>query len=139
MDPVDWRPREWNVGADYLVNLARYTQTSGRNLTTDSIRQTIDSNAAIQVFSDGGYTGECGAYGMQVIAYPARTEDLQPHMVGYSFAYVRDAISAFQMEFLGLDTAVGLFAEAVLPDGSKRHTKYSSLDSKYDLFSCPPG
>ena len=41
------------------------------------------------------------------------------HMVGYLFVYVPGAVSAFQMELLGLDTAVGLLAESFLAARSK--------------------
>ena len=112
MDPVDWRPREWNAGADYLANYALAEKTSGSTLTPDLLQQmfvtTRADKGAVQVFTDGGYTTTGGAYGIQMVAWSERDGMIHRRVAGYLYAYFPDAHSAFQMEVMALDRAVEL-------------------------------
>ena len=112
MDPVDWRPREWNAGADYLANYVMAQEACGSTLTPDCLRQisatALAEKSALQIFTDCGYTAKGGAYGIQMVAWSERDGMVHRHMVGYLYAYFPDAHSAFQMEIMALDKAVEL-------------------------------
>ena len=120
MEPVEGMPREWNSGADYLANLAMSTQSCGGNLNAEAVRQAFAGNVALQFFSDGGFNGRSGAFGVQLLAHSMHNGMKKPRMIGFLYKYVPEALSAFQMEILGLDAAVELLAESVAMNRHKR-------------------
>eukprot|EP00959_Pyramimonas_sp_CCMP1952_P191376 4001563-Pyramimonas_sp.AAC.1 len=91
LEPVVWRPREWNTGTYYLVNLAMSAQSNGRGLNADIVRRAIASGETLQMFPGGGHNGEAWASGVQAITHRTRGA----HMIGYVHVYVPDALSAF--------------------------------------------
>ena len=102
LEPVDWRAREYNTGADFLVKFAMQTATSGGSLNSAVIQQWTPCAHALQFYSDGGYSpGHGGAYGVQLLAYTSEGCEL----VGRLYHYDLNAKSAFEMELRGLDAA----------------------------------
>ena len=107
-DPVDWRPREWNRGADYLANHALTWRRDAEMLREHDMKAALKSYTALQFFSDGGYVeGVGGSIGVQLIAYGTNGRS----MIGYVYKFVQNAASAFEMELLGLETALLLHAQ----------------------------
>ena len=105
LNPVDWRAREWNTGADFLVKHAMMTRSSGSTLSLDILAQHIHQATALQFFSDGGFTeGLGGAYGVQLLAHAGHGRIV----VGYLYKFSAQATSAFEMELKGLEAAVGI-------------------------------
>eukprot|EP00973_Karenia_brevis_P040678 5628830-Karenia_brevis.AAC.1 len=111
-DPVDWRPREWNIGADYLANCALQAQTDGGTLTTEVVRQCLQEKRALQFFTDGGFTNQGGAYAVQLVEQVYENGQATRQMLGHWYGFVEHAQSAFQMELLALDKSVELLWEA---------------------------
>ena len=60
---------------------------------------------AIQVFSDGGYTGERGAAALVVSCVYATVDSFERELVGSRGVLLKDAVSAFCAEVLALDLA----------------------------------
>ena len=113
LDPVDWRPREWNTGADYLVKFAIATSSSGSTLDRNMIKTFAGQAAALQLYSDGGFVkGKGGAYGVQLIGHTRDDEHSERVLVGYLYHFEPEATSAFDMELRGLDTAVGMIRKS---------------------------
>ena len=111
MDPVDWRPREWNTGADYLANYALATGETGGNLTTQSLKKALETCIAIQFYTDGGFARAIGgSIGVQCIGYHRERGNIQRRCVGYAFAFMGQARSAFAMELKALETALEYIA-----------------------------
>ena len=107
LDPVDWRAREWNTGADALVKHAIQTKSSGGTLAPELIRDGIAGAIAVQFFSDGGFVpGVGGAYGVQLVGHMGDEQKPERYLIGQVHNYDPDATSAFEMEIRGLETAV---------------------------------
>ena len=112
MDPVDWRAREWNTGADHLANYALATRESGGNLSQQTIQTALRNCVAIQFFTDGGYTREIGgAIGVQCIGYFQYQGEIERRLVGYRYAFIERPLSAFFTELAALETALELVRE----------------------------
>jgi len=109
MDPVEWRAREWNKGADHLASYCLSAREDGGILTADSFRHALVNSVALQFFTDGGFVrGAGGAVGVQLIAHYWEKGCLQRRMVGCKYMYKMDAVSAFELELLALETALNL-------------------------------
>ena len=107
LEPVDWRAREFNTGADHLASYAIATSSSGGTIQKDCVKQHMPSCKALQVFTDGGFIpGKGGGYGIQLIGHFGT--DLQPEsvVIGFAYKFDKDASSAFAMELAGLSAAV---------------------------------
>ena len=59
--------------------------------------------------------GVGGSAGVQLIAHIRRENRLDRKQVGYTFVYVGGEKSAFEMELLGLETAITLLVESPKP------------------------
>ena len=105
-DPVDWRPREWNIGADYLANCALQAQMAGGTITNEMVQQCLHEKKVLQFFTDGGYKSPAGAFSVQLVEHYFDNGTAKRHMIGYWCETVCDARSAFEMELLALDKAV---------------------------------
>ena len=110
LEPVDWRAREWNRGADFLANHALLTRSSGGTLTPANVREALVGNTALQFFSDGGYVDNVGgSFGVQVLCHSIdEGGHMRRHMIGYLFEFVADARTVFEMELEGLHAALAL-------------------------------
>ena len=65
------------------------------------------------LFSDGGFTpGVGGAFGVQVVAYVEDECTYKRELVGYTYAFVETAKSAFDMEMHGLRAATVMMLRA---------------------------
>ena len=113
LDPIDWRPREWNAGADYRVKYAVAARSSGGTLDAALVRQRFHEAIALQVFSDGVFVpGIGGAYGVQLMGYFGSEEKPQRVMIGYMYHFEEQARSAFDMEIAGIRSAVKIFRQS---------------------------
>ena len=109
LEPVDWRAREWNTGADHLAGYGLTVRKDGGNLSAECVRYAGQSNKALHFFSDGGFVeGVGGAAGVQLLAYYLEDGHMKRHMVGYKYIYRANATSSFEMELLALETALSM-------------------------------
>ena len=113
LDPVDWRAREWNGGADFLVKYAMGTQSSGGNLTHQAVRDQFGQAVGLQCFSDGGFSpGVGGGFGVQIVGYKGPRGLSSRFTVGYLYCFVNSAKSAFEMEMAGINMATAFVLQA---------------------------
>ena len=107
LEPVDWRAREWNTGADHLAGYGLTVREDGGTLSEERVRSAARGSTALQFFSDGGFVqGVGGAAGVQLLAYYWEEGHLRRSMVGYMYIYKANATSSFEMELLALETAL---------------------------------
>ena len=67
LDPVDGRPREFNTPADLVADCAIATKSDMDTLRRDEIYRHVQIKGGLQVFTDGGFTGECGAAAFVIV------------------------------------------------------------------------
>ena len=119
LDPVDWRPREFNTAADHAANCALASNEDIDTLRT-TLRQSICSRTvAIQVFCDGGYVSGRGAAafvatrvktadGASGIEHNRRSLDrkfFEVELIGARAILIEGARSSFHSEATALDMA----------------------------------
>ena len=113
MDPVDWRAREWNKGADHLATYALQTGRTGGTLDAPMMKASLQQYFALQFYSDGGFVhGRGGAAGIQLLGYSREGGVVNRCVIGYYHIFEPTATSAFQMELLGLERALAVVVQA---------------------------
>ena len=85
------------------------------------VRESRTGSIALQLFSDGGFNGESGAFGILALAHSVSNGQQSSQVVGCLYTYVPNALSAFQMELLGLDVAVEILMKSATGNISKRY------------------
>ena len=115
LEPVDWRAREWNKGADFLAGHAISTRSCGGNLGSWSLRNMQGQAFALQFFSDGGYVpGVGGGFGVQLFAFRIMQDGhLERSLLGYTFNFDANARSAFDMELQGLRAGLQILQKSL--------------------------
>ena len=101
-DPVEWRMREWNRQADFVVNEA---MDSGAAMEWSDL--VLLSNACyrnVLVFSDGGLRRPSGRAAAGWVAYVR--EDAGFRMMAYAAQPLGGVASAFAAEAIALEMAV---------------------------------
>ena len=113
VDPIDWRPREWNVGADHLVKYAIAERGCGGNLSPGTTKAKMADAIGLQFYSDGGFVpGVGGAFGVQLFGHYGDDQHQDRKMLGYVYQFREHAKSAFEMELAGLEWAVTFHRQA---------------------------
>jgi hypothetical protein len=108
-EPVTWRPRAWNIQADFVVNEVMDSDTD-HSWTDEALMQKA-SKSTILIFSDGGLrrpTMKAAAGFVAYIAVGGAFEKLASRaqsLVGMS--------SAFATELLALEMGVEFMASVV--------------------------
>ena len=104
MNPVDWRPREFNGPPDTIYNWVLDQETDLNHLCHTSAINAIQNGRSIQIHSDGGFKSGRGAASFVVHACDPSTGMMS--RLGYSGHYMHAARSAFHAEILALLLAV---------------------------------
>jgi hypothetical protein len=106
LDPVDWRPREFNTAADHVANCVLAEGANVDTLREEEFAMHLQQSTAIQVFSDGGFVSGTGAAAFVIVAVTDAGEEFQCELIGARGVLVKDARSAFHMEVLALELAI---------------------------------
>ena len=105
----DWRPREWNVTADKLCNIALDTKTNIHHRYIEDFSAYLQDGCSLQVYSDGGMREGSGAAAYAIfLVHP--DEDFTIALAEVNAIYVPGARSAFEMEVVAADRAVAAVA-----------------------------
>jgi len=112
LDPVDWRPREFNTAADHVANCVLAGQADVNALQDEDVCRCAQTATAIQVFSDGGYVHGLGAAAIVIVAVREEGGQFHHEIVGARGVLVKPARSAFQMEVMALDMAIAVLLRA---------------------------
>ena len=111
LDPVDWRPREFNTAADPVANCvfaaAQNISTLGENELIDNLQGVV----GIQVYSDGGYVEGIGAAAFVILLIRDTGEQLAPILFGARGIMMANAQSAFHAEVAALDAATEILEQ----------------------------
>ena len=107
LQPVDWRPREFNKAADLIADHVLDKRSDVSALDIKDLINRLGDIAAIQIFSDGGFDGHYyGSMAFVIVGYQILGSEWRRHILGYRGILVKGAVSAFQFEIGALDLAV---------------------------------
>ena len=126
LEPVDWRPREYNTAADHIAN---YILDQGRDETSWEERvvlDNLDNIRGLQIFSDGGYAArggrnKVGAAAVVIVVIPREGGADNAYIAGWAGWFLAHARSAFEAEVIALDKAVELAIKVVGACEKNRH------------------
>jgi len=113
---IEWRPRRFNVVADYLCNAAMDQQQSSQFVDEQQLSRAVSSQSHLQLFSDGGLRpGDCAATGWILYSVSRCSEEWLWAVLAWKTQFLEDACikSSFQVESMALDDA-GQFLSRVL-------------------------
>ena len=113
MDPVDWRPREFNTAADYVANCVLHHKRDFNKITEHTAAEILQDAIGLQVYSDGGFNFGIGAAAFVVTCVKWDGERLQSVMMGSRGILIEGARSAFHTEVTALDMAVRFVLDLV--------------------------
>ena len=106
LQPVDWRPREFNGAADLVADHVLYKHADVHNINIEAIGTRLKDYSAVQFFCDGGFDGErFGSMAFVIVGYQNAKGTWQRHFLGWQGVLVNGARSAFQCEIGALDIA----------------------------------
>lgn len=111
LDPVDWRPREFNAAADHVANCVLAHKTDFNTLNLEQLQRELGSAIGLQVFTDGGYNESLGA---AAVVFNLIVEDAgktQSKQLGVRGQLMAEAISAFHTEVAALDEALTILRQ----------------------------
>ena len=106
LDPVDWRPREYDIAADHVANCILESQCDVDTLGNANISRHLMDAVALQVFCDGGFSGRVGAGAIIVTSVKQNGEAFESAMIGAKGKLILGAKSAFHAEVTALDIAI---------------------------------
>ena len=113
-DPVVWRPRRWNLGADYLCNLAMDTSQNWKEVDAAALADALRSGCNLQLHSDGGLRqGSCAATGWTLSAWTYSRSVWTRKLVAKQCMFLKVPCSSFLAETLALEAALN-FATRIL-------------------------
>ena len=104
LNPVKWRPREFNTPPDTVCNWVLARQSDVAGLPLHFAMELVEAGWSLQVHCDGGYRGGVGAAAFVVHAHcPAES---RVKRVGYCGVFLPTARSAFHSEITALTNAI---------------------------------
>ena len=112
LNPVEWRPREFNTPPDTVCNWVLSRKADLLDLRRNDVTDKAMAGWSLQVHCDGGYRGGAGAAAFVVHSYSPAGGGVE--RVGYYGAYLPSARSAFQAEIFALDNAVAWIRSCML-------------------------
>jgi len=74
----------------------------------ESVAAIVSKGSAVQIFSDGGYDGECGAAASVVVTYTYDGDEWVPEVRGHKGVFIEGAHSAFHAELCATGLALQL-------------------------------
>jgi hypothetical protein len=102
----DWRPREYNAQADAVCNWVLDECCDMEDLDVHNIAARLAAGQVLQLFSDGGFTGACGAASFVVVCSAYEDGELKAFNCGYRGAFMSIAVSSFQAELVAAEMAI---------------------------------
>ena len=115
LEPIDWRPREFNTAADHAVNVTLDSGASWESIDEALLDNALRSRSSLRLCVDGGLrrSGLAGA-GFALFAYTGEGGDLY-QLLGRQGLHLLDVGSAFEAEALALEWALEWLASRMLP------------------------
>ena len=113
LEPVDWRPREYNTAADHVANCVL---DKGADICTLSKQQALcimKNSIGLQVFCDGGYVQGKGAATFVVCAVIDHDGVFKDKIIGAEGYFMSNAHSAFHAEVTALDVATEFLVKLI--------------------------
>ena len=105
-DPVQWRPRAYNVRADWLCNQALDSKSSFHFITDDVDAYRLP-DLQWEAFSDGACRGDgYSSYGWIIYCTWQIGKQRHRFMVAFGYEVLAGNFSSFVTELLGLERAV---------------------------------
>ena len=117
----EWRPREYNSQADAVCNWVLDERSDMDELDVQIVVSRLASGQMLQVYSDGGFDGVCGAASFVLVFNTFEGGVWHASTGGYRGVYISNARSAYQAELIGADAAIS-FAIELGRELRRRHT-----------------
>ena len=113
LEPVDWRPREFNTAADHIANHILDHRRDEAVWKEEVVLERLHDILGLQIFSDGGYAARdgqerVGAAAVVIVVIPRDGETENAYIAVWAGWYLKNARSAFEAEVVALEKAVGL-------------------------------
>lgn len=106
LQPVDWRPREFNSAADLVADHVLANKYDVQKITVQDIGGSLREYEALQFFCDGGFDGSrYGSMAFVLVGFKKIDSCWKRCILGYQGVLVEGARSAFQCELGALDLA----------------------------------
>ena len=112
-DPIVWRPRELNMGADHMCNIGFQQAEPFLAVNFDRLRET----RCVQVHIDGGFLLQSnrGAFGFTVIAWALDKElQWQRSCLGVGAGQFPDCSSSFHAELYAFEYVIKCLSDSLL-------------------------
>ena len=106
LNPVEWRPREFNQAADLLADHVLRTGAATADIELNLIQDDLKSTQALQIFSDGGFHNGNGAAAVVLVGHFYDGAEWSRRILGHKGVHMQGARSAFHAEISALDDAV---------------------------------
>ena len=104
LNPVEWRPREFNSPPDTICNRVLSRQMDITDLSYEAALAPLRNGCSLQIHCDGGFRGGVGAASFVVhLTEPGRTGVKR---LGYHGVFLPHARSPFHAEIVALHEAV---------------------------------
>ena len=130
LDPVDWRPREFNTAADHVANCVLADKADIDTLGNQACQSISSEVVGLQIFCDGGWASGCRAAAFVVTCVQPlkdcenqnRAHDqlcdlervkVRTDILGARGLFIIDCKSAFHAETTALDIATEWLASSV--------------------------
>ena len=111
---IEWRPRRYNVVADYLCNAAMDQQCARGWFDKGKFEHAVCAGSHLHLYSDGGLRkGHCGSTGWVLYSVHACGNEWLLTMLAWRTLFLEDATlrSSFQCESLALEDALQFLSE----------------------------
>ena len=125
LDPVDWRPREFNATADHAANCILQDSSDVDTRSQSGLLDTLNDAVAVQIFSDGGYANNEGAAAFVLTSVHDRGNHFETVIIGARGILMKNARSAFHAEVTALDIATEFLLSMVHQDCEALHSQSS--------------
>ena len=112
LNPVEWRPREYNSPPDVVCNWVLAKRADIVKLETSDAIEAVARGGALQLFCDGGFVAGIGALSFVVHVYGKGPGPCR--QIGYIGKFIPQARSAFQAEITALQLAIE-WMSAIVP------------------------
>ena len=105
LQPVDWRPREFNKAADLVADHVLDQRSNVCFFDLHSVRRRLGEFMALQFFCDGGHGHGVGSMAFVIVGWRSGESGIQREILAYEGIYVEISKSAFGSELGALDLA----------------------------------
>ena len=112
---VEWRPRDWNAGADFMCNYAMNSGSSQHWIDEVAIRNSLTKGCNLRIHSDGGLRpGICAAAGWTLHGCTLEEDGWKIQTLAQIGIFLPSTETSFTAEVLGIGSALEVVERILL-------------------------